>query len=115
MLPAMVDFDEAGKKQFTGILRVMAEKSGAVMVITVNEIWMVNAKDGNIPRGSLEHVEGRKECVMLMMEHKCEGTPYLWIAEIERDGVVKLGEFKEMPRSNKLSGKFVGILGGAYN
>jgi hypothetical protein len=108
--------DSYGTELYTMGLRQISRICKAIMVVNVMEAWQVIfPKDTDmtkIPKGSLEHVPGREECIRIMMEHQKLGTQVMmWCALITRDEQKRgiLAEFVG-PETIEGTGRFLGMV-----
>jgi hypothetical protein len=119
------DFDGEGKENFASKVKLACNVLKAVGVFFLSECWMVMG-DGTTPEkakdsaedmedwitryGSLEKYPGRKEVVMLTLEHKETGA-LTWFASISTVGGRKiLEDFSEQVGFEKSSGRFTHLL-----
>lgn len=98
-------------------LRSMARRCGAIGVVMCAEMWLVETTGARsveeaerlraeMPR-SLEHAPGRKEGLMMLLDHVATG-PRMWTATIERNPT-KLGPWKRAD-GDGYAGRFAGII-----
>jgi hypothetical protein len=112
------NFDEAGKNRFADTLRKSAEVLHAIGVAFVSEVWMVSGDSKESldelekSKTPLEFVPGRKECIMVTLEHRAFKQTRVWMAPILRDGSCpRAGEFAEpYADADKTQGRFTNLL-----
>ena len=105
--------DSQGTELYTMGLRQISKICKAIMVVNVIEAWRVKLPEGEnkLPKGSLEYVPGREECIHVTMEHQKLGTQVMmWGALITRDqDRVILAEFVG-PSTTDGTGRFLGMV-----
>lgn len=112
-----MEFGEDVRAEWTDFIRKQASEFAAIGVICVAEAWAVvtetdEGAGGKLkrPKGSLEFVKGRREVLMVVVEHVKLGCQ-MWMAEIKRDsGKVYVGEFDNPYDGGSVSGKFTRFL-----
>lgn len=112
------NFDEAGKNRFACMLRKSTETLHALGIAFVSEVWMIcgDSKESldelEASKTSLEFVPGRKEYIMMTLEHRAFKQTRMWLAPILRDGPSpRAGEFTEpYAEADKTRGRFTNFL-----
>ncbi len=102
------------KDEWSSTLRALAVASKAFGVAFVDEAWTVEAEESQIDRirrQGCEHEPGRKEVVMIALEHIDLPKDVRWFAEIIQDpkGRRRLSAF-ERQESDSSEGRFTHLL-----
>lgn len=84
--------DCEAKAALSEVFHMISRTLNATAYLLVTEIWMLKGiNPANRPKGSLEHVPGRRECLMILRE--TNQKTWATLREIKREGdVITLGE-----------------------
>jgi len=112
----MIANADASKDQFAAALRELVDRLKAVAFLFVSETWYLTSpsreevEKARAKYGSLEHAPGRKEGVLVTLEHIRRPGTTTWMAEIveNADGRRVLAPFEKT--DGTASGRFAGLL-----